>query len=184
MFENTTIHFTSAGLLIAAVAPCLIVLFLWLAGRSVPPAVKAPGAGVGGLLLLVLLILAVKAALSLFELGRQAGEAARVIAMDAQFAWPAIKSTLPAVVNAVSIITALVLLTFGRSKGALMTALAAVWIAGPGDDFLKSVILGIPFNLSQGFAGISFFTILVTLYLLFSLRSALTYGLSSAKRVD
>ena len=42
---------------------------------------------------------------------------------------------------------------------------------------LNAVILGVPYNMSSGFYGISFFTILVTLYLLFSERSANTYGL-------
>lgn len=184
MFESTTIHFTGTGLLLAALAPCLIAFFLWLVGRSVPPAVDREGvrAGIGGLLLVVLLILSAKAAVSLFDLGRQAGEAARVISMDVQYAWPAVKSTIPAAINAVGIIVALVLLTLGRSPGAFWTALAAIWVAGPGDDVLKMLILGIPFNFSQGFAGISFFTILVTLYLLFSIRSAYTYGIGSAKR--
>ena len=39
MIETTTIHFTGMGLLLAAIAPCLIAFFLWLVGRSVPPAV-------------------------------------------------------------------------------------------------------------------------------------------------
>ena len=184
MIETTTIHFTGMGLLLAAIAPCLIAFFLWLVGRSVPPAVAGEGirAGLGGLLLVVLLILSAKAAVSLFDLGRQAGEAARVISMDAQYAWPAIKSTLPAVINAVSIILALVLLTLGRTPGTFWTALIAIWVAGPADDLLKMLILGIPFNFTQGLAGISFFTILVTVYLLFSVRSAYTYGIGSARR--
>ena len=58
MIETTTIHFTGMGLLLAAIAPCLIAFFLWLVGRSVPPAVAGEGirAGIGGLLLVVLLI--------------------------------------------------------------------------------------------------------------------------------
>ncbi|MDO5530975.1 hypothetical protein [Sutterella sp.] len=183
MFEST-VHFTGMGILFAVAAPCIVVFFLWLLGRSVPPAVRPTGrpAGVGGLLLVVLLILSAKAVVSLFALGQQAGECVRVVSMSPDFLWPAVKSTLPAAVNAVAIMLALVLLTLGRSPAALFTALVAVWVAGPGDDFLKSVILGVPFNPSQGFMGISFFTIIVTVYLLFSSRSAHTYGLPSARR--
>lgn len=181
MFEST-IHFTMTGLLFAGAVPVILAALLWLVGRSVPPAVRDARAGIGGLLLLVLLILSVKAVLSMFDLGHQAGEAVRVISVDSNFAWPAIKSTLPAIVNTVSILSVLVLLAIGRTRGALFTALALVWVAGPGDDLLKMLILGIPFDLSQGFLGISFFTILVTLYLLLSVRSSMTYGLPGASR--
>ena len=110
----------------------------------------------------MLLILSVKAALSLFELGRQAGEAANVLAVSIDFVGPVLKSLIPATVNALAILLALFLLAFGRRRLTLFTALVCVWIAGPASD---------------GFYGISFFTILVTLYLLFSERSANTYGL-------
>ena len=123
----------------------------------------------------MLLILSVKAALSLFELGRQAGEAANVLAVSIDFVGPVLKSLIPATVNALAILLALFLLAFGRRRLTLFTAL--VWIAGPASDGLNAVILGVPYNMSSGFYGISFFTILVTLYLLFSERSANTYGL-------
>ena len=78
MFEST-IHFTMTGLLFAGAVPVILAALLWLVGRSVPPAVRDARAGIGGLLLLVLLILSVKAVLSMFDLGHQAGEAVRVI---------------------------------------------------------------------------------------------------------
>ena len=76
----------------------------------------------------------------------------------------------------IPVLLALFLLAFGRRRLTLFTALVCVWIAGPASDGLNAVILGVPYNMSSGFYGISFFTILVTLYLLFSERSANTYG--------
>lgn len=176
------IHFTAAGLGLGLLAPVLLALFFWLIGRMMPPARRPAGrpAGIGGLLIAVLLILSVKAALSLFELGRQAGEAFRVLAVTIDFLWPVLKSLVPAAVNALAILGALILLALGRSRGALFTAIACIWIAGPASDGLNAVILGIPYNMSSGFYGVSFFTVLVTLYLLFSERSANTYGLGKA----
>ena len=167
MTEFFNVQLSSMGMGLMVLIPVLLALFFWVIGRVVPPARRPAGrpAGLGGLLCVVLLILSVKAALSLFELGRQAGEAANVLAVSIDFVGPVLKSLIPATVNALAI-----LLT-------LFTALVCVWIAGPASDGLNAVILGVPYNMSSGFYGISFFTILVTLYLLFSERSANTYGL-------
>lgn len=173
----TTLHFTPIGLALCIAAPLLLAFLIWLVGRSVPPVERVPGAGVGGLLLVLLLVLAIKAGCSLFELVKQGEDVVRVISVDSSFAWPAIKATLPAFINTCAVVSALILLTMGRSRGAMMAALVAIWVMGPGDDLLKMLILGVPFSLTKGFAGISFFTILSTLYLLFSVRSARTYGL-------
>ena len=174
MTEFFNVQLSSMGMGLMVLIPVLLALFFWVIGRVVPPARRPAGrpAGLGGLL-----ILSVKAALSLFELGRQAGEAANVLAVSIDFVGPVLKSLIPATVNALAILLALFLLAFGRRRLTLFTALACVWIAGPASDGLNAVILGVPYNMSSGFYGISFFTILVTLYLLFSERSANTYGL-------
>ena len=100
-----------------------------------------------------------------------------MLAVSIDFVGPVLKSLIPATVNAIAILLALFLLAFGRRRLTLFTALVCVWIAGPASDGLNAVILGVPYNMSSGFYGISFFTILVTLYLLFSERSANTSGL-------
>ena len=179
MTEFFNVQLSSMGMGLMVLIPVLLALFFWVIGRVVPPARRPAGrpAGLGGLLCVVLLILSVKAALSLFELGRQAGEAANVLAVSIDFVGPVLKSLIPATVNALAILLALFLLAFGRRRLTLFTALVCVWIAGPASDGLNAVLLGVPYNMSSGFYGISFFTILVTLYLLFSERSANTYGL-------
>lgn len=186
MFEQFSIAFTGSGLLLALFVPLLLTLFLRIIGRGVPPACEVPGmpAGIGGLLLGLLFFLSVDAMLQLFELGRGAGEVARVISMDADFAWPAIKTIIPGAIVVFALLAAIMVLTIGRSRAALLTAVVLLWVAGPGGDFLKAVILGISVDVSSGFAGISTFTILATIYLLFSNRSAFTYGLSSAKKIE
>ena len=170
MTEFFNVQLSSMGMGLMVLIPILLALFFWVIGRVVPPARRPAGrpAGLGGLLCVVLLILSVKAALSLFELGRQAGEAANVLAVSIDFVGPVLKSLIPATVNALAILLALFLLAFGRRRLTLFTALVCVWIAGPASDGLNAVILGVPYNMSSGFYGISFFTILVTLYLLFS----------------
>ena len=41
MIETTTIHFTGMGLLLSAIAPCLIAFFLWLVRRRSPEKASA-----------------------------------------------------------------------------------------------------------------------------------------------
>ena len=96
------------GMGLMVLIPVLLALFFWVIGRVVPPARRPAGrpAGLGGLLCVVLLILSVKAALSLFELGRQAGEAANVLAVSIDFVGPVLKSLIPATVNALAILLA------------------------------------------------------------------------------
>ena len=186
MFEQFFIAFTGTGLLLALVVPLVLTFFLRIIGRGVAPACSVPGmpAGIGGLLLALLFFLCVDAMLQLFELGLCAGEVARVISMDADFSWPAIKTIIPGAITVFALLAAILILTIGRSRSALWTALLLLWVAGPGGDFLKAIILGIPVDVSSGFAGISTFTILSTIYLLFSNRSAFTYGLASAKKIE
>ncbi|MFR4553160.1 MAG: hypothetical protein ACLT49_07990 [Sutterella wadsworthensis] len=76
MTEFFNVQLSSMGMGLMVLIPVLLALFFWVIGRVVPPARRPAGrpAGLGGLLCVVLLILFVKAALSLFELGRQAGK--------------------------------------------------------------------------------------------------------------
>ena len=87
MTEFFNVQLSSMGMGLMVLIPVLLALFFWVIGRVVPPARRPAGrpAGLGGLLCVVLLILSVKAALSLFELGRQAGEAANVLAVSIDF---------------------------------------------------------------------------------------------------
>ena len=87
MTEFFNVQLSSMGMGLMVLIPILLALFFWVIGRVVPPARRPAGrpAGLGGLLCVVLLILSVKAALSLFELGRQAGEAANVLAVSIDF---------------------------------------------------------------------------------------------------
>lgn len=127
MTEFFNVQLSSMGMGLMVLIPVLLALFFWVIGRVVPPARRPAGrpAGLGGLLCVVLLILSVKAALSLFELGRQAGEAANVLAVSIDFVGPVLKSLIPATVNAIAILLALFLLAFGRRRLTLFTAPSA-----------------------------------------------------------
>lgn len=186
MFDHFSIVFTGTGLLTAVAAPLAITFFLWIIAKSAPPAARIPGisAGVGGFMLVILFGLAADATIQLFELGKGAGEVARIISMDSSYAWPAIKTIIPGALSAIGVLLALALLTLGRSTAALALAILFMWAAGPLADLLKAAVLGIPFDPGRGFFGISFFLIIATIYLLFSNRAAFTYGLSSARRME
>ena len=104
--------------------------------------------------------------------------------MNADFWLPAVETLIPLAVASAALLTAILLLTFGRSRASLWTAVLCIWVAGPGYDALNAVILGIPFDPDRGFAGVSFFTIVATLYLLFSVRAGVTYGTGAARRLE
>ncbi len=178
------VTFSTVGVALALLAPLLFTLLLFVVARLCPPALRAPGAasGMGGALLLVLFVLACEAVISLFRLGRDAGEVASVIAMEASYAWPALQTLIPEALKAFGVVAALLLLTVGRSPRALRWAIGFLWLAGPAADLLRAPFLGIPFDFSKGFMGVSAVTVLVTLYLLFSRRSNLTYGTASGRR--
>lgn len=184
MHESFSIVLSDAGVLIALGIPFLFTALLWALARLVPPAAPEPGvaAGVSGLLLVIVFCMCVSAAVQLFYVWADSFEVVRIISTDSSFAWPAVKTLLPGIAAAGAEILAVLLLVFGRSRLTLWLALLGLWIAGPGADVLKSLILGIPFDAHSGFFGVSIFTIVATLYLLFSRRSASTYGLSRAAK--
>lgn len=183
---NTQFFFqASPGLLVGLIVPIVLWAVLLVIAKRVPPVVKLPGmpSSVGGLLSLLLFCLAFEAAWSLWIFGRALGEVIRVAMMDAQFIWPAVKTLIPSLFASFAGVGVLVLLAVGRSPAALWTAVALLWFTGPVNDWLESVILGVPFAPDQAFAGVSIFTIVATVYLLFSRRPAFTYGTRSAKRI-
>lgn len=185
MYSSFSIAFTETGALIAFGLPLVVTTVLWGLGRLVPPAVRVPGypAGISGFLLVLLFVICVSAAIQLFSVWIDSAEVLRVISMDSSFAWPAVKTLLPGLAAAGADLLAGLLLTLGRSRLTLWAALICLWMAGPGADVMKAWILGIPFDAHSGFFGISLFTIISTLYLLFSNRAAYTYGFSSARRM-
>lgn len=175
--------FSAAGLIVALLAPVLLAIALFAVARIAPPALTVKGfaSKPGGVFLVFLFLFACQATFSLFEFGRAAGEVARVLAMDAQFAWPAIKTLIPQTVSVVAVIGALLMFTVGRSPGALYGGVAALWISGPVADLLRAPILGIPFDVTQNFMGVSAVTIVATVYLLCSRRTSLLYGTASGR---
>ena len=167
----------SPGLLVGLIVPVV----LW----RVPPVVKIPGmpCGIGGLLSFLLFCFSFEAAWSLWTFGRALGEVIRVAVMDAAFIWPAVKTLIPSLFASFAAVGVLVLLAVGRSPAALWTSVVLLWVAGPVNDWLESVILGVPFAPGQAFAGVSVFTVVATVYLLFSRRPAFTYGTRGAKKI-
>lgn len=175
----------SPGLLVGLIVPVVLWAVLLFIGKRVPPVVKIPGmpCGIGGLLSFLLFSFSFEAAWSLWTFGRALGEVIRVAVMDAAFIWPAVKTLIPSLFASVAAVGVLVLLAVGRSPAALWTSVVLLWVAGPVNDWLESVILGVPFAPGQAFAGVSVFTVVATVYLLFSRRPAFTYGTRGAKKI-
>ena len=186
MHTELSFAFTGLEAFLLLAVPAVLALLLRQLSRSAPPAVILPGRpfGIGGLLFWLLYGLSLEAVVRLFAFGRASGEVARVISMNADFWLPAMETLIPLAVASAALLTAILLLTFGRSRASLWTAVLCIWVAGPGYDALNAVILGIPFDPDRGFAGVSFFTIVATLYLLFSVRAGGTYGTGAARRLE
>lgn len=177
--------YASPGLLVSLIMPLLLWLVLLYIAKRVPPAVRLPGipAGVGGLLAFLLFCFAVEAALALWQFGRGLGEVLRVSFMDSTFILPAAKTLIPSAAASICAVGVLVLTAIGRSPRALWGAVTLLWAAGPLNGWLESVILGVPFEPGNYFAGISLFTIIVSIYMLVSRRCAFTYGTRSARKI-
>lgn len=177
--------YATPGLLVSAIVPLVLWLVLLVIAKRVPPAIRLPGipAGIGGFLTLLLLCFAVQSTWSLWHFGRALGDVIRVSLMDMHYILPAAKTLIPPAFSALSIVGVLVLIAVGRSPKALWGAVALLWIAGPINGWLESVILGVPFTPGEYFAGVSMFTIVTTIYLLVSRRAAFTYGTRGARRI-
>ena len=173
-----------AGLIVLAAA-----VPLWLLSRlagAVPPAVSVPGrkGGVGGLLLVTVGILVVEALASLWHFGRGLGEVIRIMLMDTSFIWPVLQTLIPDFAAAVFLITAVCALVFGRSPRALGLAFVCAWLGGPLTAVLRHLYLGIPLDVTGEPTAFCLLTVVISFYLLFSVRSALTYGTAAARRME
>lgn len=166
-----------------------VLLPLWAIRRiasSIPPACSAPGyrSGVGGMLLAVIAVLIAEALAELFLLGRSAGEAARVMAMDSQYIWPAFKTLIPDLTSSIFLIAAVVLLTFVRSSSALYGAVVCAWLGGPLVSALRLTYLGVPITVTSEPSAYVLLTAVISLYLLFAVRPALTYGTRAGRELE
>jgi hypothetical protein len=173
----------------AAVGILFVLLPLWAIKRiasSIPPACSAPGykSGIGGMLLFVIAVLIVEALAALFMLGRAAGEALRVMTMDSQYVWPAFKTLIPDLTASIFLIAAVVLLTFVRSSSALYGAVVCAWLGGPLVSALRLKNLGVPITVTSEPSAYVLLTAVISLYLLFAVRPALTYGTRSGRELE
>ena len=188
--ESSVIGITLTGTqsLLALALICLVVLIaLWAVTRlvrAVPPALTVPGkpSGVGGILLLIIAALMAKDVTALYQFGHGIGEAARVIALDASYAWPALQTLIPEFVSSAALSAAIVALVFGRSPAALYFAVLSIWIGGPAAYVLRGPFQGLPVEFSMSLGWNSALMVVLTLFLLFSRRSNLTYGTAAGRR--
>lgn len=187
--QTTVVHFSGWQMLLAASLFLLAVLVpVWAVRRianAIPPVYAPQGmpSGVGGLLLLTVGILIVEAVNALWHFGRAAGEAARVIAMDSDFVWPAVQTVIPDFAAAFFLMIAVGALVFGRSPFALGLAVFSAWLGGPMVAFLRTIYLGLPLEVAGEPTGLFFLTLVITVYLLFSNRPALTYGTRAGRQL-
>ncbi len=170
---------------VVLLAAALAAVILWAVSRiarAVPPALEKPGyaSGVSGVLLFVVLFMWLTAITPLFRLGREAAEVARVIMLDAQYWAAAVQTLIPDLVSAVLLTIASFMLTLGRTPRALYTAVVLGWLGGPASAFLRAEFLNIPLTLTGEPSAYVLAMVVVTLYLVFADRAALTYGLARA----
>lgn len=165
--ETTVVHFSGMQvMLMIALCAIAVLVPVWAIrriARAVPPVYQVPGipSGVGGLLLFTIVLLIVEAVNALYHFGRAAGEAARVISMSTDYLWPVAQTLIP---------------DFAASFFLLIAIGALVAV-------LRTIYLGLPIELAGEPTGLLFLTVVVTLYLLFSNRPALTYGTASGRRL-
>ena len=184
MMETTVVHFSGMQvMLMIALCAIAVLVPVWAIrriARAVPPVYQVSGipSGVGGLLLFTIVLLIVEAVNALYHFGRAAGEAARVISMSTDYLWPVAQTLIPDFAASFFLLIAIGALVFGRSSVALGAAVVCAWLGGP-----LTIYLGLPIELAGEPTGLLFLTVVVTLYLLFSNRPALTYGTASGRRL-
>ncbi len=187
--SSTVIHFTGMQMLLITGLFLLAVLVpLWLLKRFaqiVPPVYKVNGipSGVGGLLLMVVGILIAQAVPALYHLGRSGASVVRVLEVDVAFWWAAVQTLIPDLVTVVCLLTAIGALIFGRTPWALRLAIVMAWLGGPLVAFLRHLYLGLPLEVAGEPTGLFFLTVVMTIYLLFSNRPALTYGTEAGRHL-
>ena len=189
MMETTVVHFSGMQvMLMIALCAIAVLVPVWAIrriARAVPPVYQVPGipSGVGGLLLFTIVLLIVEAVNALYHFGRAAGEAARVISMSTDYLWPVAQTLIPDFAASFFLLIAIGALVFGRSSVALGAAVVCAWLGGPLVAVLRTIYLGLPIGLAGEPTGLLVLTVVVTLYLLFSNRPALTYGTASGRRL-
>ena len=171
---------------LAVLGAALPLWFLSKLAGSVPPAVSVPGkkSGVGGLLLVTLGILVIEALTSLWHFGRGLGEVIRIMLMDTSFIWPVLQTLIPDFAAAVFLMASVCALTFGRTPRALGIAVVCAWLGGPLTAVLRNIYLGVPLDLTGEPTAFCLLTVVISIYLLFSVRSALTYGTASGRQLQ
>ena len=181
--ETTVVHFSGMQvMLMIALCAIAVLVPVWAIrriARAVPPVYQVPGipSGVGGLLLFTIVLLIVEAVNALYHFGRAAGEAARVISMSTDYLWPVAQTLIPDFAASFFLLIAI------GSSVALGAAVVCAWLGGPLVAVLRTIYLGLPIELAGEPTGLLFLTVVVTLYLLFSNRPALTYGTTSGRRL-
>ena len=177
MMETTVVHFSGMQvMLMIALCAIAVLVPVWAIrriARAVPPVYQVPGipSGVGGLLLFTIVLLIVEAV------------NARVISMSTDYLWPVAQTLIPDFAASFFLLIAIGALVFGRSSVALGAAVVCAWLGGPLVAVLRTIYLGLPIELAGEPTGLLFLTVVVTLYLLFSNRPALTYGTASGRRL-
>ena len=99
------------------------------------------------------------------------------------YLWPVAQTLIPDFAASFFLLIAIGALVFGRSSVALGAAVVCAWLGGPLVAVLRTIYLGLPIELAGEPTGLLFLTVVVTLYLLFSNRPALTYGTASGRRL-
>ena len=190
MQETVTVVSFSTGQIGMMIGAAVILLLLPIVlvrilGRAFPPVygISHRASGVGGMLLFTIGVIFAEAFFALFHFGKGLGEVFHIASMDARFIWPAIQTLIPDLAAALFLFSAACILTGKRSAKALYTATAMMWLGGPLTAFLRQYYLGIPFAIDGEPTASFLLTCVLTLYLLFSDRAALTYGTAAGARL-
>ena len=189
MQDTVVVSFSTGqlGMIICAAIVVLLlpIVFVKILGRAFPPVytVSHRASGVGGFLLFTIGVIFAESFIALYHFGQGLGEVFHIASMDSSFIWPAVQTLIPDLAAALFLISAAYVLTCKRSTEALYTATAMLWLGGPLTAFLRQYYLGIPFTLDGEPTASFLLTCVLTLYLLFSDRAALTYGTNSGTRL-
>ncbi len=190
MQDTVTVVSFSTGQIGMIVCAAVIVLLLpiilvKILGRAFPPVytISHRASGIGGILLFTIGVIFAESFFALYHFGQGLGEVFHIASMDSRFIWPAIQTLIPDLVAALFLVSAAFVLTCKRTAEALYTATAMMWLGGPLTAFLRQYYLGIPFTFDGEPTASFLLTCVLTLYLLFSDRAALTYGTNSGARL-
>lgn len=163
----------------------LPLLLVKLLGSAFAPVYKIPQrqSGIGGLLLLTVGVVLAESLYALYHFGQGMSEVIRLVDMDRHFLWPALQTLIPDLATALFLFLSAGILTCQRSAGALYMATGLLWLGGPFTAVLRHYYLGIPLAVDSEPTASFLLTCVLTLYLLCSDRTALTYGTSAGVRL-